>query len=185
MKFSAEMSEFESRVSKNLAAGQKIPKSAFIASGAQLSGHVILGEDVSIWHGAVLRGDIEPVIVGDRTNIQDNAVLHNADGLPCNVGKGCTIGHSAIIHACTISDECLIGMGAVILDGSQIGSQCLIGAKSLVTQNSKIPSGSLVYGSPAKVIRPLTEDEKQTLRISAERYVRTAKLHRNLILSKQ
>lgn len=171
------MTEFEGRVRRNLAAGVRKTRSTFIAEGAHLSGHVVLGEHTSVWHGATLRGDIEPVYVGEGSNIQDAAVLHNADGLPCRVGRYTTIGHSAIIHACSIGDECLIGMGAIVLDGSDIGSQCILGAGALVTQNTKIPEGSLVYGSPAKVIRALTREERASIRGWADRYVLLALQH--------
>jgi gamma-carbonic anhydrase len=174
----AKMAEFKARIKKNLTAGQKIPSSAYIAKGAHLVGHVVLGERVNIWPGAVLRGDIEPIFIGDETNIQDCAVLHIADYLPCRIGARCTIGHSATVHACTIADECLIGIGAIILDGAQIAPQCLIGAGSLITQDSKIPEGSLVYGSPAKVIRKLSKEERAYFKVSAARYVALSKLHR-------
>jgi carbonic anhydrase/acetyltransferase-like protein (isoleucine patch superfamily) len=178
MNRSSNTKELEDRVRKNLEIGPTIPQNAFIASGVRISGKVVLGEFTSVWHNAVLRGDIEAVIVGKNTNIQDNVVLHTADGLPCCIGDGCTVGHSAIIHACTIGDECLIGMGAIILDGSEIGPRCIIGAASVVTKNTKIAEGSLVYGTPAKFIRKLTSEEISSLRISAERYVKLAQLHR-------
>ncbi len=111
-------------------------------------GDVTLGDHVSVWYNAVLRGDINRIVVGHHTNIQDNAVLHLADDLPCIVGDYVTIGHSAVVHACTVRDECLIGMGAVVLDGAVIGRQCLIGARALVTQGCQIPEGSLVLGAP-------------------------------------
>jgi gamma-carbonic anhydrase len=174
----AKMAEYKARVKKNLSASPKIPGSAYIASGAHVLGKVVLGERVNIWPGAVLRGDIEPIYIGEETNIQDLAVLHVADYLPCKIGARCTIGHSAIIHACAIDDECLIGMGAIVLDGAVIAPQCLIGAGSLVTQGSKIPEGSLVYGSPAKVIRKLSKEERAYFKVSSDRYVALSKLHR-------
>jgi carbonic anhydrase/acetyltransferase-like protein (isoleucine patch superfamily) len=174
------MKEFEARVLGNLRSPPEVSRAAFIAPGAQVIGRVVLGKDSSIWYGAVLRGDIEAVYVGDETNIQDLAVLHNADDLPCRIGNRCTIGHSAIVHACTIGDECLIGMGAIILDGADVGAHCLVGAASMVKQNMKIPEGSLVFGSPAKVIRALTDREIEDLRISAERYKIQARLHGEL-----
>jgi len=162
---------------KGLIKGPSIPSSAFVAAGAQLDGEVFLGERASVWFNAVLRGDIAPVFVGEATNIQDVAVLHTADDLPCRIGNLCTIGHSAIVHACTIGDECLIGMGAIILDESVIGPQCIIGAGALVTQRTKIPEGSLVYGSPARVIRALSHEERNGIRRWADRYVELAQAH--------
>jgi gamma-carbonic anhydrase len=149
-------------------------KNVYIAKGAAVFGDVTLGDHSSIWYNAVLRGDINRIVVGHHTNIQDNSVLHLADDFPCIVGNYVTIGHSAIVHACTIGDEVLVGMGATILDGTTIGDQCLIGAKTLVTPGSKIPPGSLVLGSPAKVIRQLTTKERTKLKTWAEKYVRYA-----------
>lgn len=173
-----ELSEFRLKVQKNLAAIPPLPPTAFVAGSADLSGQVFLGERANVWYGAVLRGDIEPIIVGEDTNIQDLAVIHTAGNLPCRIGSRCTIGHSAILHACTIGDECLIGMGAILLDGSRIGSQCLIGAGALVTQHVEIPAGSLVLGSPGKVVRPLTTAERDGIRQSAEHYLILAEEHR-------
>ena len=146
----------------------------YIASTATIVGDVTLGEQSSVWYGAVLRGDINRIAVGHHTNVQDNAVLHLADDFPCIVGNHVTIGHSAIVHACTVGDDVLIGMGAVILDGAEIGAQSLIGAKALVKQGMKIPPGSLVVGMPAKVVRQLTDEEKKALRASAEKYAANA-----------
>src|SRR5438876_5425151 len=152
----------------------RLGQGVYIARGATVVGDVTLGDYSSVWYNAVLRGDINHIVVGHHTNIQDNAVLHLEHDWPCLVGNYVTIGHSAIVHACTVGDESLIGMGAVVLDGASIGRQCLIGAKALVTPRTQIPDGSLVLGMPAKVVRPLTEQEKQRLRISAEHYVANA-----------
>lgn len=146
-------------------------KNVYIARGAVVVGDVTLGAGASIWYNAVLRGDINRIVVGAGSNIQDNTVVHLADEFPCLIGNYVTVGHSAIVHACTIGDECLIGMGAVVLDGAEIGPQCLIGAKSLVTQHTKIPAGSLVLGAPAKVARPLSLQERGDLKCWAEKYV--------------
>jgi gamma-carbonic anhydrase len=146
----------------------------YIAHGAVLVGDVTLGDYSSVWYNAVLRGDINRIVVGHHTNIQDNAVLHLADDLPCLVGDYVTIGHSAIVHACTVGDEVLIGMGATILDGAVIGAQSLIGANALVTQRTIIPPGSLVLGSPATTVRALTSEERHELRGSAEKYAENA-----------
>lgn len=146
----------------------------YIARGAVVVGDVTLGDGSSIWYNAVLRGDINRIVVGRYTNVQDNAVLHLENQLACILGDYVTVGHSAIVHACTVGEESLIGMGAVILDGAVIGKQCLIGAKSLVTARTEIPDGSMVMGAPAKVVRPLTEDEKHRLKPSAEKYAAIA-----------
>jgi carbonic anhydrase/acetyltransferase-like protein (isoleucine patch superfamily) len=149
-------------------------KGVYIARGAVVVGDVTLGDAASVWYNAVLRGDINRIVVGKGSNIQDNAVLHLADDFPCLVGQYVTVGHSAVVHACTIGDECLIGMGAVILDGAELGEQCLVGARALVTQHSKIPPGSLVLGAPAKVVRLLSPEERSGLRHWAEKYVANA-----------
>jgi gamma-carbonic anhydrase len=167
----ANSEKFQDRVRRNLKLGLLAAKTAYIAPGAAITGHVILGEYSSVWPQTSIRGDIEPVHVGEGSNIQDAAVLHVADNLPCRIGRYCTIGHSAIVHACTIGDECLIGMGAIVLDGSQVGPRSIIGAGALVTQNTIIPDGSLVYGSPARVIRSLSPEEQSSIRHWAERYV--------------
>jgi carbonic anhydrase/acetyltransferase-like protein (isoleucine patch superfamily) len=146
-------------------------KNVYIARGAVVVGDVTLGDGSSVWYNAVLRGDINRIVVGAGSNIQDNSVLHLADDFPCIVGDYVTVGHSAIVHACTIGNECLIGMGAVILDGAELGEQCLVGAKALVTQHTKIPPGSLVLGAPAKVVRPLTPQERSGLKHWADKYV--------------
>ena len=146
----------------------------YLAKTAVVMGDVRLGEGVSVWYGAVLRGDINYIEVGASSNIQDNAVLHLADNFPCVLGHHVSVGHSAIVHACTVGNEVLVGMGAVVLDGAVVGDQCLIGARALVTQGMTIPPGSLVLGSPAKVVRPLTEEEKTGLRRLAEKYAAIA-----------
>jgi carbonic anhydrase/acetyltransferase-like protein (isoleucine patch superfamily) len=133
-----------------------------------------MGDHSSIWYHAVARGDINRIVIGRHTNIQDNAVLHLADDYPCLIGDYVTVGHSAIVHACTVGDECLIGMGATILDGAVVGEQSLIGARALVTQRTEIPPGSLVMGSPAKVVRMLSAEERAGLKHWAEKYVTNA-----------
>ena len=146
----------------------------YIARTAVVLGDVTMGDHSSIWYGAVARGDINRVVIGHHSNIQDNAVLHNADDFPCVVGNWVTVGHSAVVHACTIGDETLIGMGAVVLDGAVVGKQCLIGARALVTPGTVIPDGSMVLGSPGKVVRALTEKERGELKYWAEKYVHNA-----------
>lgn len=149
-------------------------RGVYIARGAVVIGDVTLGAHSSVWYHAVLRGDINRIVVGHHTNIQDNAVLHLADDFPCVVGNHVTVGHSAVVHACTIGNETLIGMGAVVLDGAVVGRQCIIGAKALVTQGMKIPDGSLVLGAPARVVRPLKTTERRGLKYWAEKYVANA-----------
>ena len=149
----------------------KLGRSVYLAKTAVVLGDVTLGAHSSVWYGAVLRGDINRIVVGHHSNIQDNAVLHLADDFPCVVGNWVTVGHSAIVHACTVGDETLVGMGAVILDGAVIGRQSLIGARALVTQGAKIPPGSLVLGAPAKVVRKLSEEERAGLKWWAQKYV--------------
>jgi len=146
-------------------------KNVYLARGAVVLGDVTLGEAASVWYNAVLRGDINRILVGHHSNIQYSAVLHLAEDLPCLVGNYVTVGHGAILHACAVGDECLIGMGAVILDGAELGAQCLVGARALVTQHTKIPAGSLVLGAPAKVVRALTQDERAGLKGWADKYV--------------
>ncbi len=175
---SSDMVEFRVKAQRRLTTKPVIPATAFVAEGVHLMGHVVLGEYASVWYQTVLRGDIEPIIVGEKTNIQDAAILHTADDLPCRIGDRCTVGHSAIVHACTVGDECLVGMGAILLDGCKIGSQSIIGAATLVTQNMKIPEGSLVLGSPGKVVRSLSRKERHAIRRWADRYVILAKEHR-------
>jgi carbonic anhydrase/acetyltransferase-like protein (isoleucine patch superfamily) len=143
----------------------------YIARTAVVLGDVTLGDQCSVWYGAVLRGDINRIVLGRGTNVQDNAVLHLADDFPCLVGDFVTIGHSANVHACTIGDECLIGMGATVLDGAVVGARSLVGANALVTPGMRIPPGSMVLGSPAKVVRQLRPEEQQGLKHWADKYV--------------
>ena len=149
----------------------QLGKNVFIAKTAVVIGDVTLGAHSSVWYGAVLRGDINRIVVGHHSNIQDNAGLHLADDFACVRGNWVTVGHSAVVHACQVGDECLVGMGAVILDGAVIGKQSIIGAKALVTQGTKIPPGSLVLGAPAKVVRKLTKEERAGLKWWAQKYV--------------
>jgi carbonic anhydrase/acetyltransferase-like protein (isoleucine patch superfamily) len=164
------LKQFQTFLHKKPTIGKKV----YIAKGAIVFGDVTLGDHSSIWYNAVARGDINHIVVGHHTNIQDNSVVHLADDFPCIVGNYVTIGHSAIVHACTIGDEVLVGMGATILDGATIGDQCLIGANALVTADTKFPPGCLVLGSPAKVVRKLTSKERAKLKTWAEKYVRYA-----------
>lgn len=148
-----------------------VAATAFIAPNSTLVGDVTIGDQASVWYGAVLRGDINRISVGNRSNIQDGSVLHLSAEHGCLIGEDVTVGHMAMLHACTIGNEVLIGMGAIILDGVEIGDRCIIGAGSLVTQNKKIPPGSMVMGSPAKVVRALSEEEQESIAGWAARYV--------------
>jgi len=168
------------RLARHLSRTPDVAHALFVAANASVMGDVILGPRSSVFYGAVLRGDIHEIRVGEGTNIQDNAIVHLADEYGAYIGAWCTIGHAAIIHACTIGDECLIGMGATVLDGAVIGARSLVGANSLVPQRFQCPAGSMVYGSPAKVIRPLTEAEQQGLKPWAEKYVEVAAAHARL-----
>ena len=165
------MGQLDSQLAKFLRRQPKLGKNVFIAKTAAVIGDVTLGAHSSVWYGAVLRGDINRIVVGHHSNVQDNAVLHLADDFPCVLGNWVTVGHSAVVHACKVGDECLVGMGAVILDGAVIGKQSIIGAKALVTQGTNIPAGSLVLGAPAKVVRQLTRPERDRLKGWAQKYV--------------
>ena len=147
------------------------PARLYVAPGASVIGQVRLGLDVSIWFGAVLRGDNAMIEVGDGSNIQDGAVVHVDPGFPVSIGAGCTVGHRAIVHGASIGPNSLIGMGATILNGAKIGANCLVGANALVTENKSFPDGWLIIGSPAKASRELMPAEIEGLRRSAETYV--------------
>ena len=148
-----------------------IHPSAFIAPNATVLGDVTVGAQSSFFFGAVARSEFVPIVIGERTNIQDNCVLHADPGLPMTIGSGVTVGHSAILHSCTVGDNSLIGMGAIVLNGAVIGENCIVAAGALVPQGMVVPDGSLVIGSPAKVRRELTENEIAANRRSAEGYV--------------
>ena len=142
----------------------------WIAPGAHVLGNVHLLTGASIWFNAVVRGDNEPIEIGENTNIQDGAVLHTDPGMPLTVGAGCTVGHQAILHGCTIGESCLIGMGATVLNGAVIGANSLVGANALVTEGKEFPKGSLIVGAPAKAVRDLNAGAIQAIRASALRY---------------
>ena len=147
------------------------PGEAWVAPGAHVIGQVRLGAGVGIWFGAVLRGDNAAIAIGPGSNVQENAVLHVDPGLPLSVGAGVTIGHGAVVHGCTLGDNVLVGMGAVVMNRVVVGENCLIGAASVLTEGKVFPPGSLIVGSPARVMRPLSEAEIAGLRRSAEHYV--------------
>lgn len=143
----------------------------FIAPGAHVAGDVRLGENVGIWYNAVVRGDTNTVTIGDNTNVQDNATIHTDADFPVHVGTGVTIGHNAVVHGCTVGSNTVIGMGSIILNGAVIGSNCIIGAGSLVTGRTRIPDNSLALGSPAKVVRTVTDAEIRAGQENAAHYV--------------
>jgi carbonic anhydrase/acetyltransferase-like protein (isoleucine patch superfamily) len=153
-------------------------KSYFVAPNASVIGDVEIGDEVSIWFGAVIRGDITPIKIGAKTNIQDNCVLHEDYDIPLTVGDNVTVGHGVILHGCTIASNCLIGMGAIILNNAKIEENCIIGAGALITQNKIIPPNSLVIGSPAKVIRQVTAEEIELIQFSAKHYVEQMLLYK-------
>lgn len=167
----------QERLEKYLDQSPQIDDSAYVASGAVVIGAVTLESKSSVWHNCVLRGDINTIEIGEGSNVQDGAVVHLADDYGVKVGKYVTIGHMAMIHACTIGDECLVGMSATILDGVVIGEQSIVGAGALVTKGTQVPAGSLVLGSPAKVVRALTDEEREGLKGLAEKYVIVSRGH--------
>ena len=151
-----------------------LPLAAFVAENATVRGDVTVGKGSSIFFGAVVRTELVPITIGEDTNIQDNCILHTDAGFPLSVGSGCTIGHGTILHGCTVGDNTLIGMGAIVLNGAVIGRDCIVGAGSLVPQGMVIPDGSMAFGSPAKIRRPLTEEEIAYNRGTAALYCREA-----------
>lgn len=155
-----------------------ISDSAWVADSAQVIGHVELADDASVWFGAVIRGDTETIRIGRRTNVQDMCVLHTDVNMPLTLGDDVTVGHQVMLHGCTIGDGSLIGIGAIVLNGAKIGKGCLVGAGSLVTEGKEFPDGSMILGSPAKVVRQLTPAQLEGLRLSAQHYVGNARRYR-------
>jgi carbonic anhydrase/acetyltransferase-like protein (isoleucine patch superfamily) len=170
---------FEERVSRFLGSKPAIPASAFVAPGASVIGDVTLGEESSVWFQSVLRADINRIVIGPRSNIQDGCVIHLADDFGTSVGELVTVGHKAILHACAIADEVLIGMNAVVLDGAEIGARSIVGAGALITGGKKFPPGSLILGSPAKLVRALTLEEQGGIKEWAQKYVKLARVYRD------
>lgn len=168
------MSELDKQLDQFVRKRPSLGHGVFIARGAVVLGDVTVGDYSSVWFNAVLRGDINRIVVGHHTNVQDNSVFHVADEHPCVLGDYVTVGHAAILHACSVGNEVLVGMGARLLDGVIIGDQSIIGAAALVTQGQRIPAGSLVLGTPAKVARRLTPKERGRLKTLAEKYVEIA-----------
>jgi len=153
----------------------RVDASAWVADNARVVGDVTLGADSSIWFGVTVRGDTDAITVGRGSNIQDGSVLHADEGVPLTIGEHVTVGHQVMLHGCTIGDESLIGIGAVVLNGAKIGKNCLVGAGSLVTEGKEFPDGSMILGSPAKVVRQLTPEQIEGLRRSARHYIDNAR----------
>lgn len=153
----------------------KARETNWIAPDAVLIGDIRLGRDAGIWFGSVLRGDNEPITIGEGTNVQEHTVMHTDMGFPLTIGQGCTIGHRALLHGCTVGDNSLIGMGAIVLNGAKIGNNSLVGAAALVTEGKEFPDNSLIVGSPAKAIRTLDDKAIEMLRWSASHYVENAR----------
>lgn len=169
---------FEQRLARYFHAAPEIAPSAFIAPGATVIGHVTLGDQSSVWFQSVIRADINQITVGARSNIQDGCVIHVADDFPTQIGELVTVGHKAILHACSVADEVLIGMNAVILDGAQIGTRSIVGAGALVTGGKKFPPGSLILGSPARLVRVLAIEEQEEIKTWAQKYVLLSEAYR-------
>lgn len=167
----------EERLQKYFSREPEISEAAFVAPSADVNGAVTLGRDSSVWYQCVLRGDINTIEVGEGSNVQDGTVVHLADDYGVKIGAYTTIGHMAMIHACQIGDETLIGMSATVLDGAVIGNRCIIGAGALVTKGVEIPDGSMVLGSPGKVVRALSKEEQAGLKKWADKYIPVARAH--------
>lgn len=168
-------------VCNHLSTPPEIHPSSFVAPGAKLIGAVTLAAEASIWHQCVLRADIEKIVIGPSSNIQDGTIIHLSSELGTTVGQFVTCGHKALLHACTIDDEVLIGMGSILMDGVEVGARSIIGAGSLLTQGTIIPPGSLVMGSPARVVSRLDKDKQQSIRKWAEKYVQVSKEHADFL----
>jgi gamma-carbonic anhydrase len=167
-------------IARRLEIGPRLHPGAWVAPGAVVLGQVSLGEEASVWYRAVLRGDINRIEVGPRSNLQDGVIVHVANDHPALIGAFVTVGHAALIHACTVGDEVLVGMGAIILDGAEIGARSIVGAGALVTVGMKVPPGSLVLGSPGRVVRQLEAAEQDAIRGWATKYVEVMKRHRDV-----
>jgi gamma-carbonic anhydrase len=165
-------------IDARLRKGPTIHPTAWVVPGATVIGDVTLEEESSVWYGAVLRGDINRIVIGPRSNIQDNAVVHLDTAFPTTVGELVTVGHSAVVHACHIDDEVLIGIGAIVLDGAEVGARTIVGANALVTLGMKIPPGSLVLGSPARIVKQLSLEQQKDIARWAWSYVETSKRFR-------
>ena len=156
----------------------QIAESAWVADSAQVMGEVHMGADASVWFGTVVRGDTSSITIGEGTNVQDASVLHADLGMPLVIGRHVTVGHQVMLHGCTIGDESLIGIGAIVLNGALIGKNCLVGAGALVTEGKEFSDGSMIIGSPARVVKQLTPEQIQGLRQSAQHYIDNARRFR-------
>lgn len=148
----------------------RVAVSAWVADNAQVMGDVVIGEDASVWFGTTVRGDTDTITIGAGSNVQDGSVLHADDGMPLTIGENVTVGHQVMLHGCTIGDGSLIGIGAVVLNGAKIGRHCLVGAGALVTEGKEFPDGSMILGSPARVVKSLSPEQIEGLQESARRY---------------
>ncbi len=155
-----------------------VDPTAFVHETAEIIGKVTIGKHASIWPNAVLRGDIEEIVIGEETNIQDNTVVHTDPGTPTILGKGISVGHSVILHSCTVKDNCLVGMGSILLGGSIIEEECLVGAGALISPGKSFPARSLIIGMPAQVKRELTAEEIASIKVNASEYLKLAEAHR-------
>jgi len=155
----------------------KIDESCYISESTDIIGNVTIGKDVNVWFGSRIRGDINQIVIGDYSNVQENSVIHVDTASPTIIGKNVTIGHGAIIHGCTIEDNVLVGMGAIVLNDAHLMKNCIVGAGALVTQGKSFPEGSLIIGNPAKVMRALTPEEIANIQHSADEYVALSKMH--------
>jgi len=169
--------DVQERLARHLSKTPQTSQAAFVASDAILVGDITLGLNASVFYGSILRGDIQSIVIGEATNLQDGVIVHLADEYGVQVGDYTTVGHGAILHACTVGNECLIGMRATVLDGAKIGDQSIVGANSLVPNDFEAPPGSLILGSPAKVVKALPEDRRKGLRYWALKYIEVAKAH--------
>lgn len=156
----------------------RVAASAWVADNAQVMGDVTIGEGASVWFGTTVRGDTDTITIGAGSNIQDGSVLHADDGVPLTIGANVTVGHQVMLHGCTIGEESLIGIGAIVLNGAQIGKNCLVGAGSLVTEGKAFPDGSMILGSPARVVKSLSPEQIEGLRQSAKHYQQNAERFR-------
>jgi carbonic anhydrase/acetyltransferase-like protein (isoleucine patch superfamily) len=158
----------------------RVAASAFIAPSATLIGNVTVADNASLWYGAVVRGDNDAIIIGEATNIQDGAILHTDKGIVLDIAEHVTVGHRAVLHGCTVGAFSLIGIGAILLNGVKVGKHCIIGAGALLTEGTEIPDGSLVVGSPGRIVRTVKDAEKARLKESADGYAAKAKLYKSL-----
>ncbi|MCD8283666.1 MAG: gamma carbonic anhydrase family protein [Opitutae bacterium] len=173
-----QIDDANARLEKFLNRTPQVDESAYVAHGASLLGAVKIGARANVWAGAILRADIEEIVIGEATSIQDGVCIHLADDLPTIVGKYVTVGHRAMLHGCTIGDECLIGMSSTILDGAEIGAHCIVAAGAVVPPRMKVPAGAMVVGCPAKIKKMLTPEEQAALRLWAEKYLVVSAAHK-------